>query len=91
MADDNTIPLLFETGAEARVDHVICVTSPPDVQYKRVMRRAGMTEGRFISILSSQMPDAEKQARSRFVVDTGHGYIKTFFQLRKILKELGVL
>jgi len=84
------IPLLFETGAEARVDHVICVTSPPDVQHARVMRRAGMTEAKFISILSSQMPDAEKQARSRFVVDTGHGYIKTFFQLRKILKELGV-
>jgi dephospho-CoA kinase len=85
------IPLLFETGAESRVDYTICVTSPPDVQRQRVMKRPNMTEEKFKAILESQMPDAEKCAKSYFVVDTGRGYISTFLQLRKILKKAGAL
>lgn len=85
------IPLLFETGAQERVDYVICVTSPPDVQKKRVMKRPSMTEEKFQAILAVQMPDEQKREKSDFIVDTGHGYIRTFLQLRRILKKLGVL
>lgn len=85
------IPLLFETGAQERVDYVICVTSPPDVQKQRVMKRPGMTEEKFQAILAAQMPDEQKKEKSDFIVDTGHGYIRTFLQLRRILKKLGVL
>jgi len=85
------IPLLFETGAEERGDYVICVTSPADVQKKRVMKRPGMTQEKFHAIVAAQMPDEVKQEKSDFIVDTGHGYIKTFLQLRTILKKLGVL
>ncbi len=84
------IPLLFETGAQERVDYVICVTSPPDVQKKRVMKRPGMTQEKFDAIVAAQMQDEEKQAKSDFIVDTGHGYIRTFLQLWRILKKLGV-
>lgn len=85
------IPLLFETGAEERVDYVICVTSPPGIQKKRVMKRRGMTEEKFQAILAAQMPDGQKKEKSDFIVDTGHGYIRTFLQLRRILKKVGVL
>lgn len=85
------IPLLFETGAQERVDYVICVTSPSDVQKKRVMKRPGMTDEKFHAIVTAQMPDEQKQAKSDFIVDTGHGYIRTFLQLRRILKTLGIL
>ena len=84
------IPLLFETGAEKRVDYTICVTAPAAIQKRRVMKRKGMDEEKFRRIIESQMPDEEKQNRADFVVQTGLGYALTFRQLRKILKDVGV-
>lgn len=82
------IPLLFETGAEERVDYTITVTSPAAIQKQRVMKRKNMSEEKFKSILASQMPDAKKQARSDFVVDTGLGYARTYRQLKQIIESV---
>lgn len=64
------IPLLFETGADSWLDHVICVSVPADIQASRVMARAGMNEAQFAGILARQMPDAEKRARADTVIST---------------------
>ena len=64
------IPLLFETGGQTRMDAVVCVSAPPEVQKERVMARGTMTEAQFAHILSKQMPDADKQSRSDFVIVT---------------------
>ncbi len=79
------IPLLFETGGEARCDAVLVVTAPPDVQRDRVMARVGMTEEKFTAILHKQMPDSEKRARAHFVLDTGRGFPSAEAQARSIL------
>jgi len=82
------IPLLFETNGEGRVDAVICVTAPHDIQRARVLARPGMTEEKFERILKSQMPDAEKRERAHHVVDTGVSPEETQRQLRVIVDSL---
>lgn len=64
------IPLLFETGGEARVDAVACVTIDEETQRERVLARGTMTEEQFNAIKAKQMPAAEKCARSDFVIET---------------------
>jgi dephospho-CoA kinase len=82
------IPLLFETGAEARVDAVVVVSAPADMQRLRAFERPGMTEEKFKAILANQMPDAEKRARADFIVDTGRGIEYARGQVRKILQDI---
>jgi dephospho-CoA kinase len=82
------IPLLFETGGEKRVDAVVVVTAPPDIQRSRVLERPGMAEKKFDAILARQMADAEKRARAHFVIDTGKGLEPARDQVRQVLAEL---
>jgi dephospho-CoA kinase len=65
------IPLLFETGAERRVDAVAVVSAPAYLQRQRALRRAGMTGARLAAIRARQLPDADKRRRADFVIATG--------------------
>ena len=82
------IPLLFESCSERRCDYVIAVSAPRVVQQQRVMRRAGMTQGRLAAIQRNQMPDREKRRRADFVVATGLSRRLSSRRLRAILTLL---
>ena len=82
------IPLLFETGAETRVDKIVVVSCAPEIQRQRVLSRPGMTEEKFEMILARQMPDAEKRRRADFIIDSGNGVEAARDQVREILQRL---
>jgi len=82
------IPLLFETGAEDRVDVIVVVTADADTQRERVLARPGMNEERFQSILEKQVPDAEKREKADFLIDTGLGLDAAERRVDEILEEL---
>ena len=82
------IPLLFETDGRNRVDQVVVVTAPPEVQRERVLSRPGMTEEKFQNILAKQVPDEEKRRLADFVVDTGQGMDAAREQVADIIEEL---
>jgi dephospho-CoA kinase len=82
------IPLLFETGGEARVDKVVVVSAPAEVQRERVLAREGMTADKLDAILAKQVPDAEKRAKADYVVDTSRGLDDARAQVKAIVEDL---
>lgn len=82
------IPLLYETGAQERLDAIVVVSAPEPLQRERVLGREDMTPEKFEHILARQMPDAEKRARADYVVDTGQGLEHAFAQVRKIVDDI---
>ncbi|MFL6831788.1 MAG: dephospho-CoA kinase [Xanthobacteraceae bacterium] len=85
------IPLLFETGGEKRVDAVVVVSAPPDVQRSRALERPGMTVDKLDAILAKQTPDDEKRRRADFVVDTSRGFEAARADVRAILDAVATM
>ena len=82
------VPLLFETGGEARVDASVVVTAPADIQRARVMARPGMSEDLFKMILSKQMPDAEKRKRADYIIHTDKGMDPARAEVKTVLDKI---
>jgi dephospho-CoA kinase len=85
------IPLLFETGGERRVDAVVVVSAPADVQRARVLGRAGMSADKLDALLKRQMSDAEKRARAHFIVDSSRSFDSARAQVHAILRAVAAL
>jgi dephospho-CoA kinase len=83
------VPLLLENGGDKACDLVAVVSAPLDVQKARVLAREGMTEERFQSMVSRQMPDAEKRRRADVVIDTGGALHETEAAVRALILSHG--
>jgi len=84
-------PLLFEAGAEKRVDAVLVVRIEESLQLARLMRRDGLSEAQARARVAAQMPQAEKVARADFVIDNSGTPAATARQVRSLCRRLGVV
>ena len=82
------IPLLFETGAERRVDVTVALSTSETVQRERVLARPGMTIEKFDALRARQVTDAERRARADFVVDGGTALENLHAQLDRLIESL---
>ena len=81
------VPLLYETGMDAQCDEVWCVSVPPGMQVRRVMRRDGLSRTQAVQRMQSQMPLAEKRRRADHVIDTSGNYRSTNRRVRGLLRN----
>ena len=82
------IPLLFETGGESRVDAVVVVSAPAEVQRARVLAREGMSLEKLEAIHARQVPDVDKRAQADFLIETDKGLAHAFEAVKRVVAEL---
>lgn len=82
------VPLLYETGGQKRVDCVVLVSAPYELQRERVLERAGMSEEKFQAILAKQVPDAEKRQQADFIIDSSQGLDAAMAQVEALMPLL---
>ncbi|NOY12525.1 MAG: dephospho-CoA kinase [Deltaproteobacteria bacterium] len=83
-------PLLFEAGAEGRVDQVLVVKIDPVVQLQRLMARDGLDETAARQRLAAQMSQREKLARADHVIDNSGTLEEALRQVDELWKRLVV-
>ncbi len=64
------IPLLFETGSDKKVDCIVVVSAPKELQMQRILARGSTNKAALDTIISAQMLDSEKQARADYIIET---------------------
>ena len=81
-------PLLFEVGAETRVDKVLVVKIDPEEQLKRLRARDGSDEAAAQQRIAAQMPQQKKIARADFVIDNSGSIAETLKQIDLLWPQL---
>lgn len=82
------IPLLLESQGPKRVDVVVVVSAPAELQRRRVLARPGMTVEKFEAIVKKQLPDDIKRSRADFVIDTSQGIEHAEGQVKSVIEKL---
>lgn len=81
-------PLLYETGAETRVDRVLVVTIDPQVQLARLCRRDQLEIDAARQRIAAQMAQDEKAARADYCIDNSGSHVALEEQVKKLWMQL---
>lgn len=83
------IPLLLENPKNHDVDYIIVATADAAIQRDRVLKRPGMTEDKFLSLLAKQMPDEQKRKLADYLIYTDNdSYAPAKAQVASIVENI---
>ena len=81
-------PLLIENGLHTRMEGVVLVGIPRELQRARLMVRDGLSAEAAEARLASQLPLEEKRKHATWVVDNSGSLEETRAQVEQIWKAL---
>ncbi len=82
------IPLLYEGGHDWGLDAVVVTVVDPVEQRRRALARPGMSVEKLEAILARQMPQADKERRADYILDTGSSIAQTQRDVADLVKRL---
>ncbi len=85
------VPLLIEKGLQDKVDKVVVVWVPRELQIRRLMERDGLTRQEAQERLKSQLPLDEKLKYAHYVIDNSGPLKETRRQAEAVYRELEAL
>lgn len=81
-------PLLFEAGAEKRVDQVLVVVIEPELQLQRLLERDALDEVEAKQRIDAQWPQADKVQKADYVIDNSGPLQETRVMVRALYHYL---
>ena len=60
--------IIFETNAEDQFDYILTVTAPEALRIQRIIERDHTPLAKIKAVMSNQLQDSEKTAKSDFVI-----------------------
>lgn len=81
-------PLLFEVGAEGRVDQTLVVVIDPALQGQRLRERDALSEADVRQRIAAQWPQADKVEKADFVIDNSGSREQTCTMVRALYDYL---
>ncbi len=85
------VPLLIEKGLQDRMDRVVVVWVPRELQIKRLMERDGLSLKEAEERLKNQLPIDEKIKYAHYVIDNSGPLHETRRQVESVYRELEAL
>lgn len=82
-------PLLFEAGAEKRVDKVLVVRVDPELQLQRIVARDQLDEPAARLRVAAQMSQQAKVARADYLIDNSGSITDLEKEVARLWHELG--
>lgn len=82
------VPLLFESGADKRVDKIVVVTADRETQIARLKQRNGLSRNEALRRIKNQMPLARKVHRADVVLDGTGDKAVVKQEVRRLIQSL---
>lgn len=82
------VPLLFESGADKRVDKIVVVTADRETQIARLKQRNGLSRNEALWRINNQMPLARKVRRADVVLDGTGDKAAVKQEVRRLIQSL---
>jgi dephospho-CoA kinase len=84
------VPLLFENAMEKDFDAVLLVSTTPELQLERLMKRNSLNDSEAKARVQSQMALSEKQKKTPYIIDNSKDLAHLENEIDRVLRELKV-